>query len=173
MGEEQQPKKLKAGQWALKTALASGFLGLLLWYAGQHSITVQQTTEAMASVPLAFVVLVELFDKLADKNDYYNKLYAGIYGSIGKKKSRVGAILISLLFAALGMLGVMWAITGTMTLNIGDVGPANLFVSGSIGLYIFAPETGNNELILWFWTAATIATKGAFISILPHIPGLI
>ena len=171
MGDES--KKLKAGQWALKTALASGFLGLLLWYAGQHSITVQQTTEAMASVPLGFVVLVELFDKIADKNDYYNKLYAGVYGSLGKKKSRASAVLISLLFAALGMLGVMWAITGTMTLNIGDIGPANLFVSGLIGLYIFAPETGDDELILWFWIAATIATKGAFLSILPHIPGLI
>jgi len=156
-------KSLKWGQWALKTALASGFLGLLLWYGAEKSITVSQVNVALASIPLAFVALIEVFDKIADKNDFYNSLYK----QFGASKSRGTAILSSLLFAALGMFVVLWALTGTITMNLGSYGPANVFVAGLISLYIFAPETGDDELLLWAWIAATIATKGQYLSLFP------
>lgn len=168
MGE----KGLKFGQWALKTALASGLLGLLLGYAAQKNVTIAQTNTALASIPLAFVIVIELFDKLADKNDFYNKLYAGATAMVGNKKSRAGAVLVSLLFAGLGMFVIIWALTGTITMNLGTVGPANLFVAGLIALYIFAPETGDDELLLWTWIGATIATKGAYLTIFPKLLGL-
>nr|WP_216082425.1 hypothetical protein [Pyrococcus abyssi]QFN51300.1 conserved pT26-2 family protein [Pyrococcus abyssi] len=161
MGE----KGLKFGQWLLKTSLASGLLGALLWYGSQHSITVAQVNEAVASLPLVFVVLIEVFDKIADKNDYYNKLYTY---AIGKQKSRIGAVLISLIFAGLGMFVVIWALTGTITMNIKAYTPAVFFTAGLISLYIFAPETGDDELLLWWWIGATIATHGQYITILPN-----
>jgi len=158
---------IRWGQWGLKTALASGLLGLLLSYAASKNVTIAQTNVAFASIPLAFVVLIELFDKFADKNDFYNKLYAGVGGALGNRKSRATAVLISLLFAGLGMFVIIWALTGTITMNIGTIGPANFFVAGLIALYIFAPETGDDELLLWAWLGATIATKGQYLSILP------
>lgn len=154
---------LKWGQWALKTALASGFLGLLLWYGAEKSITIAQTNTALASIPLAFVALIEIFDKIADKNDYYTSLYK----QFGANTSRGSAVLTSLLFAALGMFVILWALTGTITMNLGSYGPANIFVAGLISLYIFAPETGDDELLLWPWIAATIATKGQYFALLP------
>lgn len=164
-------KSLKWGQWVLKTALASGFLGLVLWYGAEHNVTVAQTNVALASIPLAFVALIEIFDKIADKNDFYNSLYK----QFGANKSRGSAVLISLLFAALGMFTILWALTGTITMNLGSYGPANVFVAGIISLYIFAPETGDDELLLWAWIAATIATKGQYLALLPgwdfHLSG--
>ena len=166
------PKGLRWGQWGLKTALAAGFLGLLLEYGARHSVTIAETNQALASVPLAFVILIEVFDKLADKNDFYNKLYAGVGGALGQKRSRASAILVSLLFAGLGMFLIIWALTGTISMNMNAITPANLFVAGLISLYIFAPETGDDELILWAWLGATIATKGAYITLVPKIFGL-
>jgi len=165
-------KGLKIGQWALKTILASGLLGLLLAYAAEKNVTIAQTNTALASIPLAFVILIEIFDKIADKNDFYNKLYAGAGGMLGNRKSRASAVLISLLFAGLGMFVIIWALTGTITMNINTVGPANLFVAGLISLYIFAPETGDDELLLWAWLGATIATKGAYFMLIPKLVGL-
>lgn len=156
-------KSLKWGQWALKTALASGFLALVLWYGADHSVTVEQINTALASIPLAFVALIEIFDKIADKNDFYTSLYK----QFGANKSRGSAVLTSLLFAALGMFVILWALTGTITMNLGNYGPANVFVAGLISLYIFAPETGDDELLLWAWIAATIATKGQYFALLP------
>lgn len=167
MGE----RKLKMGQWLLKTALASGALGFLLMYAADHSVTIAETNVALASIPAAFVILIELFDKLADKNDFYNRLYA-YAGNVGAGKSRASAVLVSLLFAGLGFMVVLWALIGTITMNIGSIGPANLFTAGLISLYIFAPETGDDELLLWAWLAATIATKGQYLSILPAGMGI-
>lgn len=161
-------KKLDWGKWLLKTAIASGLLGMLLYYAAENSVTIGQVNTALASIPLAFVVLIEIFDKMADKNDYYNSLYK----QFGANKGRGSAILISLLFAALGMFVIIWALTGTITMNLGTIGPANIFVAGLISLYIFAPETGNDELLLWAWLGATIATKGAYLTLIPKIIGL-
>ena len=161
-------KSLKWGQWALKTVLASGLLGLLLWYGAEKSVTVAQVNTALASIPLAFVALIELFDKIADKNDFYN----GLYKQFGANKSRGSAVLISLLFAALGMFVIIWALAGTITMNLGTIGPANILVAGIISLYIFAPETGDDELLLWAWIAATIATKGAYLTLLPGMFGI-
>ena len=156
-------KSLKWGQWLLKTALASGLLGLILHYGAEHSVTIGQVNTALASIPLAFVALIELFDKIADKNDFYNSMYK----QFGANKSRGSAVLISLLFAGLGMFVVLWALTGTITMNLGDYGPANVVVAGLISLYIFAPETGDDELLLWAWIGATIATKGQYIALFP------
>jgi len=154
---------LKWGSWALKSALASSALGFLLMYAAEHSVTVAQLNEAIASLPLAFILLIELFDKVADKNDYYNKLV----GQFGAKQSRGTAVLIAILFAALGWFIVLWALAGTITLNIGSYTPASLVAAGLVALYVFLPETGDDELLLWLWIAATIATKGAYIAVLP------
>ncbi|MFA4663364.1 hypothetical protein [Pyrococcus kukulkanii] len=162
-------RKLKIGQWLLKTALASGLLGFLLAYAADHSVTIAETNVALASIPLAFVILIELFDRFADKNDFYNKLYAYATNSPAGK-SRISAVIVSLLFAGLGFFVVVWALTGTITMNIGTISPANIFVAGLIALYIFAPETGDDELLLWLWLGATIATKFQYLTILP--PGL-
>lgn len=162
------PKGLKFGQWLLKTGLASIFLGILFWYASTKNVTVAETINALASIPLAFVILIEVFDKVADKNDYYNKLVA----TFGAKKSRGTAILTSLIFAALGMMVIIWALVGSITVNAGVVGAANLFVAGLISLYIFAPETGDDELLLWAWLGATIATKGAYLILFPRMFGI-
>ena len=161
-------KSLDWGKWLLKTALAGGLLGLLFSYAADNSVTIEQTVNALASIPLAFVVLIEIFDKVADKNDYYNALVK----QFATNKSKASGILMSLIFAGLGMFVIIWALTGTITMNLGTIGPANVFVAGLISLYIFAPETGDDELLLWAWLGATIATRGELLAILPSITGL-
>ena len=65
------------------------------------------------------------------------------------------------------MVVILWALTGTITMNVGAYRPANIFIAGIISLYIFAPETGDDELVLWAWIAATIATKGQYLAIMP------
>lgn len=165
-------KSLKWDQWLIKTALASGALGFLLMYAADHSVTIAETNVVLASIPAAFVILIELFDKLADKNDFYNRLYA-FAGNMGVGKSRASAVLVSLLFAGLGFMVILWALTGTISMSLGTVSPANIFTAGLIALYIFAPETGDDELLLWAWLGATIATKGQYLSLFPATLGTI
>jgi len=110
-------KKLDFGKWLIKTILAGALLGLLFDYASKNSVTIEQTIKALASIPLAFVVLIEIFDKIADKNDYYNALMKQ-FG----KQGRASGILISIIFAGLGLFVVLWALTGTITMNLGSYG---------------------------------------------------
>ena len=50
--------------------------------------------------------------------------------------------------------------------------PAIIVVAGMLSLYILAPETGDDELILYLWLGATIATVAKYLNLIPTIPGL-
>lgn len=146
-----------------KLLLAAGFLGFLLYYAGQHAVTVQQTTETMAKVSFVFVLFIELLDKFADMGK--------LYGKFSKDRN---SIIGGLLFGGLGFAIVLWALTGTLTLA-GASTPAAVLVAGFTAFYIFAPDTGKDEWYFIAWLAANIATKFQYISLLPAgftIPGV-
>ena len=146
-----------------KWLLTAGLIGLLLYYAGQHALTVQQTTETMAKVSFAFVLFIELLDKFADMGK--------LYGKFSKDKN---SILGGLVFGGLGFAIVLWALTGTLTLS-GASTPAAVVIAGFTALYIFAPDTGKDEWYFMIWLAANIATKFQYLHLLPSgftVPGL-
>lgn len=158
-------KQINWGVWGVKTALSSLVLGGLFYLAAQNSVTVAETVAALASIPLPFVVLIELFDKVADKKDYYRKIYA----QFGGKDNQGAALLATLAMAILTFFTVVWALTGTMVVSVGSIGFATFFVAGLLTVYILAPETGDDELVLWAWLAATIATQGQYLVLFPAI----
>nr|ADF80231.1 t26-7p [Thermococcus sp. 26/2] len=156
-------EKKDIGMKLAKWGLSSGLMGLLLYYAGQHAVTVQQTTETMAKVSFAFVLFIELLDKFADMGK--------LYGKFSKDRN---SIIGGLIFGGLGFAIVLWTLTGTLKLS-GASTPAAVVVAGFTALYIFAPDTGRDEWYFMAWLAANIATKFQYFQLLPAgftIPGV-
>lgn len=151
-------KKLNNANYIIKLVLVAVVGGLVLRWATNESITINQFTEAIASTPIYLIIAIEILDKLSDRVDYEFLGFA--YGS----KYGIGRILMSLIIAAVGFIAVVYFMTGTIALSTGAYNAGTLIAAALYALYIIAPETGDDELILFLWLAAHIATGGAYLS---------
>ncbi|ACV25397.1 hypothetical protein [Methanocaldococcus fervens] len=151
----------------LKAVAFSIGMGAVFYYGAQQSVTFNEVVSAFASVPLLVIIVVELLDKAVDSMEVFNQLYS-TYGG----KSEYGKYAMTFIGMLIAFFGMLWLVSGTITLNVGSMSPANLVVAALLSLYILAPETGDDELILFAWLGATIATFGKYLTLIPHIPGL-
>ena len=156
--------KTNWNMWSVKMIATSLGAGAIFWYAGQHSVAFNEIISTFASVPLLIILLVEGIDKFVDMKDVLTSLYQQSSGATGYALVFAGALL--------GFAGIVWALAGTLTLNVGSMSPAIIVVAGMLSLYILAPETGDDELILYLWLGATIATVAKYLNLIPTIPGL-
>lgn len=150
-------KKLNNVNYVIKLILVAVIGGFLLRFATGKSVTVDQFVEAVASTPVYLIIVIELLDKLSDKVDYEFLGFA--YGS----KYGVGKVTMSILIAGIGFVGVLYLMTGTIAFTTGAYNLGVLLAAGIYALYIIAPETGDDELIIFLWLAAQVATGGAFL----------
>jgi hypothetical protein len=157
--------------WLLKTIVVGAILGAIFWYASTVSLTMSDITTTVASTPLVLIFLIELIDKFVDMNDVYSRIYTSV-GRVSDIEDSAKKVAISTAIAGLGFIGILWALTGTFTLALGSLSAGPLIVSALYAVYILAPETGDDELLLFLWLGATIATGGQHIMIMPAIPGL-
>ncbi|WP_018153465.1 hypothetical protein [Methanothermococcus thermolithotrophicus] len=157
--------------WLLKTIAVGVILGGIFWYSSHVSLTMSDIITTMAKTPLILILLIELIDKFVDMNDIYSRIYLSV-GRVSDIEDSAKKVFISLLISGIGFLGILWALTGTFTLALGSLSAGPLIVSALYATYILAPETGDDELLLFLWLGATIATGGQHIMIMPPIPGL-
>jgi len=155
--------------WLLKTITVGAILGGIFWYSSHVSLAMADIITTIAKTPLLLIFLIELIDKFVDMNDIYSKIYSRVGSVSGFEDS---AKNLSLMVSLFGFFGILWALTGTFTLALGSLSAGPLVVSALYAIYILAPETGDDELLLFLWLGATIATGGQHIMIIPSIPGL-
>lgn len=155
--------------WLLKAGVVALLGAFLLKSTG--STTVSDFTNAIASIPFIWVLAIEAFDKISDRFDYVKWSAKVLYGKAdADARGSMKAILVGLLFASLAFFGVLYLATGAITMNFGSLSPGVLAAAGIVALYIIAPETGDDELMLYLWLAATIATKGHYFTLLGNLP---
>jgi len=104
-------------------------------------------------------------------SDIYSRIYTSV-GAVSGFEDSIRKAVVTLMVAGMGFLGILWALTGTFTLALGTLSAGPLVVSALYAVYILAPETGDDELLLFMWLGATIATGGQYITIMPSIPGM-
>ena len=160
-------KKVRTANWLIKffvVALAGGFI---MKYGADHSVTVGQFTQAIAATPLALVIGIEILDKLSDKWDY-KKLY---WNYIQPKEYNFSVAMQSTIFsfaiAGVAFIAVLYLMAGTITLSLGAYNPGILLAAAVYAMYIIAPETGDDELILFLWVAANVATGFQHFTLIP------
>ena len=155
--------------WLLKAGTVAVLGALVLKSTG--STTISDFTNAIASIPFVWVLAIEFFDKISDRFDYVKWSAKALYGTTkADARNSMKAIVVGLLFAALAFLGVLYLATGTITFARGAYSNGVLAAASVVALYIVAPETGDDELMLYLWLAATLATGGAHFSLLGGIP---
>jgi len=157
--------------WLLKTASVGIVLGAIFWYASHVSLTMADVITTIAKTPLLLILLIELIDKFVDMSDIYSRIYTSV-GAVSGFEDSIRKAVVTLMVAGMGFLGILWALTGTFTLALGTLSAGPLVVSALYAVYILAPETGDDELLLFMWLGATIATGGQYITIMPSIPGM-
>lgn len=161
------PNKIKWGQWFVKTAVAVLGIAFLMMWAMDKNVTAQEFVEAVASTPFFVILLAEGLDKITDKRDYY-KMYNIAYQRMFQgKRNDIAGILLPTVISALLFATVLWMVAGSLVLSTSAYNPALLVWAAVLSLYIIMPETGDDELMLWLWLGATIATKGQNFTILP------
>ena len=151
------PKKLSNVNYIIKLVLVAAIGGFLLKWATGESVTINQFTEAIASTPIYIIIAIEILDKLSDRVDYEFLGFA--YGS----KYGISKVLMSVLIAGIGFIVTLYLMTGTVALSMGAYNAGTLLAAGIYALYIVAPETGDDELVLFLWLAAHVATGGAYL----------
>ncbi|AMM53483.1 hypothetical protein [Pyrococcus kukulkanii] len=154
----QVPKKLNNVNYLIKLVLVAFVGGFVLKWATGQNITINQYVEAIASTPIYVIIAIEILDKLSDKVDYEFLGFA--YGS----KFGINRVLMSLIIAGIGFAAVLYFMAGTITFTVEAYNTGVLLAAATYALYIVAPETGDDELILFLWLAATVATGGAYLS---------
>jgi len=60
-----------------------------------------------------------------------------------------------------------------LTLSLGAYSPAVLLWAAVIATYLMLPETGDDELLLWVWAAAQVATKFQYLGTAFSLPGIL
>ena len=160
-------KKVRTANWLIKLFVVAVAGGLLLKYGADHSVTVGQFTQAIASTPIVLVIGIELLDKLSDKWDY-KKLYWN-YAQPKEYNFSVAmqSTLFALVIAGAAFIGVLYLMAGTITFSLGAYNPGVLLAAAVYALYIIAPETGDDELILFLWIAANVATGFQYFTLIP------
>jgi len=152
-----QRAKLKTANWLVKLLIVVVIGGYSLMWAADKAVTVGDYVTAIAKTPIWLVVAIELFDKLADKKDYTTW---GIYMS---RQWGGNSVLWGIVIGLIAFLGVLYIMTGTITMNMNAYSPGVFLAAMTFALYIVMPETGDDELILFLWLAAQVATKGQYL----------
>jgi hypothetical protein len=152
--------------WLPKAVGASIVVGLLLWWTGTQLVTVSEIATSISSIPFTVILLIEALDKFAD--------VSGIYGRI-LPEGTSNHLLKSVVIGVIAFIAVLYGILGTISLSLGSISSLSapaIIAAGICAVYILAPETGDDELLLFIWLGATAATLGANISLIPPIPGI-
>lgn len=142
----------------------------LLWYGDAHETTISELTKVIASTSIFLVAAAEILDKIAGHEDYA-KLYGWAQGKIGRGGS-FGAVFAVIIISAMIFAASLYFIAGSITFSLNSYSPAILLWAGLVATYIALPETGDNELLLWIWLGATIATRGQYLHTAFAIPAL-
>jgi len=153
-----QKAKLKTANWLLKLLIVVVAGGFGLMWAADKAVTVGDYVTAVAKTPIWLVIAMELFDKLADKKDYTT---LGIYMS---RQHGGNSLLWGIVIGGVAFIGVLYIMTGTISMNTGSYSPGVFLAALTYALYIVMPETGDDELILFLWLAAQVATKGQYLN---------
>jgi ABC-type xylose transport system permease subunit len=149
--------------WLPKAFGASIVIGILLWWTGTQVVTISEIATSISSIPFAVILLIEALDKFADVSGIYNKLIP---------QNTANHLLKSVVIGVIAFVAVLYGILGTISLSLGSIAAPALVAAGICAVYILAPETGDDELLLFAWLGATFATLGANISLIPSIPGI-
>jgi hypothetical protein len=149
--------------WLPKAVGASAVAAALLWWTGTQVVTISEIATSLSSIPFAVVLLIEGLDKLADINDLHKRLLP---------ETTSNRLLKTVIAGIVAFVAVLYATLGTINLSIGSISAPALVAAGICAAYILAPETGDDELFLFLWIGATVATYGHNISLLPPIPGI-
>jgi len=149
--------------WLPKAVIASIVIGVFLWWTGTQVVTISEIATAFSSIPLAVILLVEALDKFADISGIYNRLIP---------TNTSNHLLKSVIVRVVAFIAVLYGILGTINLSLGSIAAPALVAAGICAVYILAPETGDDELVLFLWIGATLATLGHNISLIPPIPGI-
>ncbi|MCS3922589.1 hypothetical protein M2325_001285 [Methanococcus voltae PS] len=149
--------------WIPKAAAAALGVGALLYWLNTQSVNINEVTTAFASLPFAVIVFIELLDKYADVSKMYSKIIPA---------GTTNYLIKTVITAIIAFIAVLYATMGTITLSSGSITVPAVISAAVCSLYILAPETGDDELLLYLWLGATVATFGANITLLPPIPGI-
>jgi len=149
--------------WLPKAVIASIVIGVFLWWTGTQVVTISEIATAFSSIPLAVILLVEGLDKFADISGIYNRLLP---------TNTSNHLLKSVIVGVVAFIAVVYGLLGTINLSLGSIAAPALVAAGICAVYILAPETGDDELVLFVWIGATLATLGHNISLIPPIPGI-
>jgi len=149
--------------WLPKAVIASIVIGVFLWWTGTQVVTISEIATAFSSIPLAVILLVEGLDKFADISGIYNRLLP---------TNTSNHLLKSVVVGVVAFVAVVYGLLGTINLSLGSIAAPALVAAGICAVYILAPETGDDELVLFLWIGATLATLGHNISLIPPIPGI-
>ncbi|MBA2852965.1 hypothetical protein HNP89_000922 [Methanococcus maripaludis] len=141
----------------------AGFAGIM-WYIMNNSVMGSDVVRGLAAVPFVFYLLVELLDTIVDMNKV-------VYTPLFKNYSGYVAIVLTVLTVVSLFFVTLWALSGSITLSIGSMGASSVVVAAIFALYLLAPNTGKEKLLLYMFIGATIATKFAYMSIIPIFSG--
>ncbi|MBA2851178.1 ABC-type xylose transport system permease subunit [Methanococcus maripaludis] len=149
--------------WLPKASGASIVIGILLWWTGMQVVTISEIATSLSSIPFVVILLIEVLDKFADVSGIYNKLIP---------QNTTNHLLKSVVIGVIAFIAVLYGILGTISLSLGSIAAPALVAAGICAVYILAPETGDDELLLFMWLGSTFATLGTNISLIPPIPGI-
>ncbi|WP_367884207.1 hypothetical protein [Thermococcus sp. JCM 11816] len=161
-------KKVRTANWLIKVFVVALAGGLLLKYGADHSVTVEQFTQAVAATPLILIIGIEVLDKFSDRLDYKK-----VYWNFAQPKEYNFSVAMQSTLTAFAIAGgaafiaVLYIMAGTITFSLGAYNPGILLAAALYALYIIAPETGDDELILFLWIAASVATKFQYFTLIP------
>nr|QEK15821.1 hypothetical protein FPV09_04995 [Thermococcus aciditolerans] len=153
-----QRAKLKTANWLVKLLIVVVIGGFGLMWAADKAVTVGDFVTVVAKTPIWLVIAIELFDKLADKKDYTTW---GVYMS---RQWGGNSVLWGIAIGMIAFLGVLYIMAGTISMNMNAYSPGIFLATLAYALYIVMPETGDDELILFLWLAAQVATKGQYLN---------
>jgi len=160
--------------WFLKLALAAVIGGLLLHSSSIQSATIQDFVTAFASIPLVYILGAEALDKISDRFDYVKISAKMLYGNAdADARGSMKAIIVGLILAATAFFGVLYLATGMVTLSLGEYSAGTLLAGAIIALYIIAPETSDDELLLMLWLATQVATGFSHFTVLGSLTSLL
>jgi len=140
-----------------------GFAGLM-WYVMNNSVMGSDVVRGIAAVPFVFYLMAELLDTIVDMNKV-------VYTPLFKNYSGHVAIGLTVLTVVCMFFVTLWALSGSITLSIGSAGASSVVVAAIFALYLLAPNTGKEKLLIYLWIGATIATVGQYASLIPSFSG--
>jgi len=136
----------------------------LMWYVMNNSVVGSDVVRGFAAVPFVFYLTAELLDTIVDMNKV-------VYTPLFKNYSGYVAIALTVVTITCMFFVTLWALSGSITLSIGSAGASSVVVASVFALYLLAPNTGKEKLLLYMFIGATIATKFAYMSMIPSLTG--